>query len=268
MVLQLAAQATTTLRLTQLVLDHDFRHPAVLAKELATLDVVSGGRVEVGFGAGWMQQEYVQAGLRFDPPSVRIARLEEYVTVLQGLFADGPFDFAGEYYAVSGLDGSPKPVQRPRPPIMIGGGGPKLLEVAARRADIVHITPGTVGGAARGPRLGADAFAEKIDWVRDHAGDRFGAIELAVQLMEVNLTDDRAGALDAFRARAAAQGSAAAELGDDEILASPVVLIGPLDEVAEKLLETRERLGITYYISAVGANPKGLAPVIERVTGA
>jgi probable F420-dependent oxidoreductase len=266
MVLQLAAQATRTLRLGQLVLDHDFRHPAMVAKELATLDVVSGGRVEIGVGAGWMRDEYDQAGIAFDPPSVRIARLEEYVTVLQGLFADGPFSFSGEHYTVSALDGSPKPVQRPRPPIMIGGGGPKLLAVAGRRADIVHVTPGTVGGPGSGPRFGAEAFAEKIDWVRDSAGSRFPNIELAVQLMDVNITDDRGAALDAFRARLGAS-AGAADVTDDEILASPVVLIGALDDVCAKLVETRATLGVTYYISAVGGNPKALAPVIERVTG-
>jgi probable F420-dependent oxidoreductase len=240
----------------------------VVAKELATLDVISGGRVEIGVGAGWMRDEYDQAGIRFDPPSVRIARLEEYVTVLQGLFADGPFSFSGEYYTVEGLDGSPKPVQRPHPPIMIGGGGPKLLAVAARRADIVHITPGTVGGSGSGPRFGDQPFAERIDWVREHAGARFADIELAAQFTEVNVTDDRAAALDAIRARLAPQGPGADAPTDAELLSSPTVLVGSLDAVCDKLLETRERLGITYYMSPVGANPKVLVPIIERLAGA
>jgi alkanesulfonate monooxygenase SsuD/methylene tetrahydromethanopterin reductase-like flavin-dependent oxidoreductase (luciferase family) len=125
------ADATTTLRVTQTVLAQDFRQPAVLAKELATLDVLSEGRLQVGLGAGWLRQEYEDAGVRFDPAPVRIARLEETAIILKGLFADGPFSFSGEHYTVTELDGLPVPVQRPRPPIMIGGGARKVLSVAA-----------------------------------------------------------------------------------------------------------------------------------------
>jgi probable F420-dependent oxidoreductase len=148
--LQAVADATTTLRVTRLVLAADFRHPAVLAKELATVDVLSGGRLEVGIGAGWKQEEFEQAGIRFDKASVRIERLEEHAIVLKGLFGDGPFSFSGKYFTVTEVKGSPHPAQRPRPPIMIGGGGPKVLSVAARQADIVQVMPSAPQGLPAG----------------------------------------------------------------------------------------------------------------------
>src|SRR3954468_17215 len=143
---QAVADATTRLRITQTVLAQDFRQPAVLAKELATLDVLSEGRLQIGLGAGWLRQEYEDASIRFDPAPVRIARLEETAIILKGLFGDGPFSFSGEHHSVSALDGLPKPVQRPGPPIMIGGGGRKVLGVAARQADIVQLMPSNPGG--------------------------------------------------------------------------------------------------------------------------
>ena len=143
---QAVADATTTLRVTQTVLAQDFREPAVLAKELATLDVLSEGRLQVGLGAGWLQQEYDDASIRFESASVRIARLEETAIILKGLFAGEPFSFEGEHYTVTSLQGRPVPVQQPRPPIMIGGGGKKVLSVAARQADIVQLMPSNRGG--------------------------------------------------------------------------------------------------------------------------
>src|SRR5262245_43488334 len=142
---QAVADATTTLRITQTVLAQDFREPAVLAKELATLDVLSEGRLQVGLGAGWLRQEYEDASITFEPAPVRIERLEETAIILKGLFGDAPFSFDGEHYTISGMKGSPTPVQRPRPPIMIGGGGRKLLSVAARQADIVQLMPSNRG---------------------------------------------------------------------------------------------------------------------------
>ena len=132
--------------MTQTVLAQDFREPAVLAKELATLDVLSEGRLQVGLGAGWLQQEYEDASMRFDTASVRIARLEETAIILKGLFGDEPFSFSGEHYTINSLQGRPTPFQRPRPPIMIGGGGKKVLSVAARHADIVQLMPSNRGG--------------------------------------------------------------------------------------------------------------------------
>src|SRR3954449_11217863 len=188
---QAVADATTTLRVTQTVLAQDFREPVVLAKELATLDVLSEGRLQVGLGAGWLRQEYEDASMRFDPASVRIARLEETAIILKGLFEEKPFSFTGEHYTINEIQGTPTPVQRPRPPIMIGGGGRKVLSVAARQADIVQLMPSNRGG---GPGLdpsqfSADAIEEKVGWIHDAAGSRIDEIELSAQLLECVVTD-------------------------------------------------------------------------------
>ena len=121
--LSAAAAVTTTLRIGALVFDNDYKHPAVLAKELATQDVLSGGRVEIGLGAGWMETDYRSIGMAYDRPGVRIDRFEEGIAVIKGAMADGPFSFAGRHYTITDYDGRPKPVQRPHPPLLIGGGG-------------------------------------------------------------------------------------------------------------------------------------------------
>jgi probable F420-dependent oxidoreductase len=274
--LQAAADVTTTLRITQFVLNQDLRHPAVLAKELATLDVLSGGRLEVGIGAGWMRSEYEQAGLPFDTAPVRIARLEEVAAILKGLFGDGPFHFDGEHFRISGLDGLPKPVQRPRPPITIGGSGRKILSAAGRHADIVQIG---VLVARRGamvvePRqLSAAAYQEKVGWVRDAAGSRFAEIELSALLVNVTITDDAEAGFDAFvreytdMIRRYGGNLDKTVLSRDELMMSPVVAIGTLNEVCEKLSETRARYGISYFLAPVGAAPELMAPVVERLAG-
>jgi probable F420-dependent oxidoreductase len=201
--LQALADATEKVRLSQIVLAQDFRHPAVLAKELATLDVLSGGRLEVGLGAGWMRSEFEQAGIRFDKASVRIERLEEAVIVLKGLFADEALTFTGHHFTITALDGTPKPIQRPGPPIMIGGGGPRVLAAAARRADIIQVLPSTIrGDMALDPALcTARAYREKVEFIRDAAGARFDDIELGALLLKVTITDDPDKALDDFMAR-------------------------------------------------------------------
>ncbi len=271
--LEAAAEATSTLRMTQFVLDQDFRHPAVLAKELATLDVLSGGRLEVGIGAGWLRAEYDQAGIRYDPAPVRIERLEEVVIILKGLFGDEPFTFAGRHHAISGLDGTPKPLQQPHPPIMIGGGGAKLLAVAGRQADIVQVMP-RIAGEGRPTdltELTARAYEAKVELVREAAGDRFDGIELGVQLSHVAITDDRDEALEAFLARVAPGGLRSAGrpgISVEDVVSSPVVAVGTLEEVCDKLLEDRDVFGFTYFAAPVGARLDLLAPVIERLGGA
>lgn len=266
--LQAVADATATLRLTQVVLAQGFRHPAVLAKELATLDVLSGGRVEVGIGAGWMRAEFDQAGLAFDRPSVRIEQLEEAVTVLRGLFGAGPFTFSGRHYRVKALEGTPKPVQRPAPPIMIGGGGPKLLAAAARHADIVQVLPGPVGrsGPPDPASYTAAAYREKTEWIRQAAGDRFEGIELATLLLNVTITDDPDAAVDRLIDQlGGGSGPHAARPTRDELLASPVVAVGSLEQVCDKLLATRETFGFTYFAAPVGVPMEYLAPVVDRL---
>jgi probable F420-dependent oxidoreductase len=266
---QAVADATTTVRVGQVVMASDFRHPAVLAKELATLDVLSGGRVEIGIGAGWMREEFEAAGIPFDAASVRIERLEEAVTVLKGLFADGPCTFAGKHFTVTALDGLPKPVQRPRPPIMIGGGGRKVLGVAARQADIIQVLPGVIRGvAALDPgQFSPHAYHEKIEWIREAAGARFDDLELGTLLMHVAITDDVERAQDDFLAQFPADTVRDAATRA-ELVASPVVAIGSIDAVCDRILATRDELGLSYFAPPLGGDPEAFAPLVERLTGA
>ena len=268
---QAVADATTTLRVTQTVLAQDFREPAVLAKELATLDVLSEGRLQVGLGAGWLRQEYEDASIRFEPASVRIERLEETAIILKGLFGDDPFSFDGEHYTVRDLRGIPTPVQRPRPPIMIGGGGPKVLAVAARQADIVQLMPSNRGGVTGldPSQFSAPAIEEKVGWIHDAAGSRLADIELSAQLLECVVTDRPDEHLADFADRIAAvterMGGARVDLGSDDLRNSPIVAVGSLDEVCERLVDTRDRYGISYFAAPIDAKPEALAPIIEAL---
>lgn len=256
-----AAAATTSLRVGALTYANDYRHPVVLAKEAATLDVLSGGRLELGVGAGWMTTDYEQAGIALDRPGVRIARLAEALTVLRALFADGPVDVDGDHYTVRGLEGTPKPVQRPHPPILIGGGGRRILELAAREADIVGINFNLHGGridASVGPDGTAEHTAEKIGWVRAAAGDRFDALELQVRIHLAVVTDDRQALAE--------QLAPAFGLTPEAALASPHSLAGTVDQIVDDLVEQRDRFGISY-IGISADSIDAMAPVVARLAG-
>lgn len=271
---QAVADATSTLRITQTVLAQDFRNPAVLAKELATLDVLSEGRLQIGLGAGWLRQEYDDADLTYASAPERIARLEETVTILKGLFGEEPFTFEGAHYRINAMRGTPTPVQRPHPPIMIGGGGPKLLAAAARHADIVQLMPSNRNGHSTLDRtqFSAEAIEEKVGWIREAAGPRFGDIELSAQLLAGVVTDRPEEYLSDFAERIASvterMGGARVDLGGDELMASPIVAVGSLDDVCRRLIETRDRYGISYFVAPVDAPPEPLGPVIEALAGA
>jgi probable F420-dependent oxidoreductase len=257
-----AADATTTLRVGSLVFDNDFRHPVMLAKEAATLDVLSAGRLELGVGAGWMKPEYEQAGIPFEPASVRITRMEEAIRIVKGLFADGPVTFTGQHYTISGLEGFPKPVQRPHPPLHIGGGGKLLLSVAAREADIIGFLP-----MARSDGQGqdimdgtAEALEQKITWVREAAGARFADLELGILVAQVLTTEDREQMAQLI-ASTLARG---VKVSTDVILQAPYLLLGTVDQICEDLLARRERYGISY-ISVFEQSLETLAPVVARL---
>ena len=256
-----AALATSTLRVGTLVLCNDYRHPVVLAKELATLDRISDGRLEIGIGAGWMTTDYEQAGLPKDRPGVRIARLAEAVSVMDGCFGDGPFDFAGEYYTIRGLDAGPQPVQRPRPPLLMAGGGPKMLTLAAQRADIVAVNVNLRSGVMDegvAANATAEVTDEKVALVRDVAGSRFGDIELSVGVFVANVIDDR----QAFAAALAP----AFGITTEQALASPHALFGTVDECITTLEERRQRWGISYVTIPAEAAVE-FAPVVEHLAG-
>ncbi len=259
--LMAAADATERLRVGALVWANDFKHPVVLAKELATVDVLSGGRLEIGLGAGWMVTDYEQAGLPLDRAGVRIDRFAEALAVLRGAFGDGPFDFAGRHYTIRGYDGHPKPVQRPAPPLLIGGGGRRVLSLAGREADIIGINPtltSGVLGAEAVQTMSAEAVAEKVGWARTAASERAHAIEWNIRTFFVQVTDERA--------RAAAEVGALTGFTPEQVLASPFALIGTPAQIADDLRARRETLGFSYIIVGID-DVEPMAPVVAELTG-
>ena len=259
--LMAAADATTTLRIGSLVFDNDYRHPVVLAKEAATIDVLSDGRLDLGLGAGWLASDYERAGLPYDSPGTRIERMGEGLQIIKGLLAGGKYSFAGKHYRVSEMEGYPLPVQKPHPPILIGGGGRRMLQLAAREADIVNVNFDLrEGRASRGvARTGlAEATDEKLIWIKDASGDRFEQIELSIYIYMATITDDRDSV-----AAAMAPGMG---LEPDAVLETPHFLIGTVDEVAEQLQRRRARYGSSYVI-VPGDAAESFAPVVERLAG-
>jgi probable F420-dependent oxidoreductase len=261
------AMATDWLRLCPLVFNNDLRHPAVLAQELATLDVLSEGRLVVGIGAGWNEREYRAIDLPFDPPAVRISRMLEAVAILRGLFAEGPTTFAGRFYTITGLDGQPKPLQRPHPPFLIGGTRERVLRIAAREADIVGMDLRQDRDSLR------DALParmdERVGWIRDEAGDRFEDLELSVLrvLGPIAVTSEPLKAA----AEAARQLEARTGLSIDprDVLESPYSLIGSVPDLVAKLRAGRERWGINSILVGWLDEPelRDFAPVVEQLAG-
>ena len=255
-----AAQATTSLRVGGLVLDNDYKHPVVLAKELATLDVLSGGRLEVGLGAGWMKTDYDQSGIAYDTPGVRIDRFEEGITILKGLFGGGAFSFEGEHYTITELDGQPKPVQTP-PPLLIGAGGPRMLKIAAREADIVGVNPSLRSGRidrSTSADVTAEAYDRKLATLREAAGERFDDLELQCLMFFVNPTDDALG----FATTMAPM----FDLAPEAVLDVPVALIGSTEQMVETLQARRERWGLSYFVGQADTLD-ALAPVVAALAG-
>ena len=261
-----AAVATSRLRLLTLLLSNDARHPVVLHKAAATLDVISAGRLEIGLGAGWLADDYTASGMPFDPPATRIDRLAESVAVLDGLFGADPFSFSGTHYAIDNLDGLPKPVQRPRPPILLGGGGPRMLGLAARAADIVGIHCRLAAGiptAEAVADLSAERVAEKVQWVQTAARDAGRApddLELQFSMYLVHVGDRPLP--EPVRGSTFAPFLAA----DPTLLAtSPAVLVGSVEACVDVLRERRERYGFSYI--NLGSDIDSVAPIVARLAG-
>jgi probable F420-dependent oxidoreductase len=259
------AAATSTLRVSAFVLNNDLRHPAVLAQDLASIDVLSGGRLDVAIGAGWNKAEYDAIGTRFDATPVRQARLAESITVLKGLFSGDPFDFAGEHYTITDYAARPVPVQRPHPPFFIGGGGRRTLSLAGREANIVGLAPRILRETkVDAASLTFAAAREKIGWVREAAGDRFGSLEFNIypSTWPPTVTDDLRGearrVIDQLRSRTGV------ELTEQDVIDSPHLFIGSVERLVEKFLQLREELGIT---SILLGDIGELAPVLERLSG-
>lgn len=257
-----AADATTRLRIGTNVLNNDLRHPVLLAREAATIDVLTDGRLELGLGAGYMRIEYDQAGLRFDRGGIRVERLAESVSIIKGLLGGGEVNFAGQHYRVTGHTIYPLPVQRPHPPIIIGGNGLRLLTLAAKAADTVNLTGitftrgGTTLDMSGWTLAGVD---ERVGVLREAAGQRFGRLELSAQLQRVIVTDRRREAAEELQKRWT-------QLSVEEILEAPYVLIGTVDEMVEALQARRDRWGISYFVT-FEPYLDTLAPVVARLAG-
>ncbi|MGA0117568.1 MAG: TIGR03621 family F420-dependent LLM class oxidoreductase [Ilumatobacteraceae bacterium] len=261
--LMAAASATTTLRVGALVFDNDYKHPVVMAKELATMDVLSNGRTEIGLGAGWMISDYEEAGIQYDSPKVRIDRFIEGLAIIKGVMKDGPFSFSGDHYTITNYEGHPKPVQRPVPPILIGGGGKRVLSFAAREADIIGIN-GTLTAGVVGPEalstMTAESVDEKVNIVADVAkkAGRLNDIEMNIRTFFVKVTDDRNKTVDGI--------SQMFGVSREMIDSSPFALIGSVESCIEQLLERREKWGFSYTI--VGAeNIDECAPIVAALSG-
>jgi probable F420-dependent oxidoreductase len=261
------AAVSERLRVGTFVLNACLRHPAVLAQDLATLDVLSGGRLEIGLGAGWNKPEHDAIGIPFEPTGVRIKRLTEAITILKGCFAEGSFSFSGQHYTITGHDGTPKPAQRPHPPVFVGGGGKRLLTLAAREAQIIGLAPRLVQGDR--PRvdarsLTAAATEEKIGWIREAAGDRFGELELNAYPSGGPTVITRDPRAEARRRADSIAEQTGVELTVEEILDSPHVFIGSLKDLARKVADLRERFGISSFLID---DLDALAPLVEELAG-
>lgn len=263
-----AADATTSLRVGSLVFGNDFRHPVILAKEAATLDVLTDGRFELGLGTGYWHRDYEESGITLQPPGTRVSRFEEAVHILKGLFAEAAFTYEGNYYTIHSLNGLPKPVQKPYPPLLLGGGSKRMLSIAAREANIVGINVRTTAeGGLDLSSVTPEATDRKIAWVQEAAGERFQDLELNI-LVFVIVTDQRR--------QAAEQTLREFEMSTDEasidgMLASPAFLFGTVEQIIEDLQSRRQRFGLSYI--AVGDYIQAdilerFAPVVARLAGA
>jgi probable F420-dependent oxidoreductase len=254
-----AADATPTLRIGSYVFANDFRHPAVLANDAATVDLLSGGRFEFGIGAGYLTDvDYTPTGIPFDPAGVRVSRLVESVQIIKGLWSDEPVTFAGTYYTVTGLTGYPKPHQRPHPPVLIAGGSKRVLSLAAREADIVGLLTPSQGGALDLTASSTASTTQQVAWVRQAAGDHFADLEFNTLVIGVEITDHRQRMAEDLARRIG--------LTSEQVLDSVHFLVGTVEQITEDIQMWRERFGISY-VAVVQEYMDALAPVVARLAG-
>jgi probable F420-dependent oxidoreductase len=257
----MAAAHTTTLRVGSLVFDNDYKHPAILAKEAATIDLLCDGRLELGVGAGWMRTDYDQLGLPYDPPAVRVDRFEEALHIVQQCFTGESFTYHGEHYRITDYASWPRPVQQPGPPLLIGGGGKRVLSIAAREADIVGINPNLRAGEI-GLEAAQDSLREqtnrKVQWIREAAGSRIDDIEIQMRFFITSVRPDRMKLAEAM--------APSFGVSPEEALESGAALVGTEDEITEQLHRRREEWGLSYIV--VGdENVDEFAPIVAKLAG-
>lgn len=253
------APVTTTLRLGTLVMDNDFRNPVVFARECAVLDVLSGGRFELGLGAGWLERDYTGTGIAMDRGRVRVARLAEAVALMKRLFAEEQVDFSGTYYRVAKAECRPTTIQHPHPPVLIAGGGPEILALAAREADIVAVVAAGITGSGKLAReaVTLETMRAQVDVVRRAAGSRFAEIELSM-FLDCNITDDRERTIAEMAEKASA---------DPALLRDSAYRgIGTIDQIRDHILRMRDAVGVTYFCLR-GPDVERLGPVVSALGG-
>lgn len=256
--LLMAAEATKQVRVGTYVIDNDFRHPALLVQEAATLDLLSGGRLELGIGAGYAEYDYAATGIPLDPPGVRVSRLAESVQIVKRLLARETVTFTGDYYTIHELTGRPQALQQPHPPIMIGGGSKRLLSLAAREADIVSLVPKAKVGSLDFNDSSHAATEQKIAWVRAAAGERMAALELNTLVFECAVTDQRQ--------RVAEEVAKKWGMPVEQVLNSVFFLIGTVEYMTEEVQMWRERFGISY-VTVFPQAMDACAPVVAKLAG-
>jgi probable F420-dependent oxidoreductase len=262
--LMAAADATTRLRIASHAFTSDLHNPVLLAQAATTLDLFSEGRLEFGLGAGWLPSDYETCGVPFDPPSVRIARLEEAVRVIKGLWDPEPEPFSGAYYHVIPPKPPLEPIQRPHPPLFMGGGGRRMLTLAAREADIVGLQDRAGTSAGTAP---AEATDEQVAWVREAAGLRSTALEIQAGMLAVRVTADRRRAAEDIAAWMASLPSPlTSNLTAAQVLASVRFLVGTVDEIVDDLEVRRDRFGMSY-VTVFGEDAEAFSPVVARLAG-
>ncbi|MEI8051088.1 MAG: TIGR03621 family F420-dependent LLM class oxidoreductase [Actinomycetes bacterium] len=256
-----AAEATTTLNVGTLVLDNDYRHPFVLAKEAATLDLLTEGRYEFGIGAGWMKTDYESSGIAYDSPGVRVDRLIEALEVFRQLFNDGRCTFDGTHYHITDAVQTPMPITPGGPPLVLGGGSKRVLTLAASVADIVSVVPSLKAGEIgleMAPQAAPARYDERAEWIRAAAAGRASAPEIQAWTMFAAVTDDEATLYEQF--------SALFGLPAEEIAESPVGLVGSVESIIDKLEARRERWGFSYIVLHE-AEIEAFAPVVAALSG-
>jgi probable F420-dependent oxidoreductase len=256
-----AVEATKSLKVGSLVFANDYRHPMVLAKEIATLDLLSEGRVEFGLGAGWLKRDYAASGIDYERPGVRIDRLAQSLSIMKELWSTGMSTSEGEHYTISGAQGLPRTHSRPHPPVIVGGGGRRILSLAAREADIVGINPSLPTGrlgAEVASSVTAEAYAQRIEWIEQAAGERMASIELQCLAIACHVVPNRDEVLAGF--------APVVGLTPEQLAQVPVALIGTVDQICETLIERRERYGFSYWV-VQEHQMDAFAPVLERLAG-
>ncbi len=259
-----AALATSTIRIGSMVLGNDFWNPVILARELLAIDYLSNGRLEFGIGSGWYIEDYKQSGIPMNSPGVRISRLEESLTILKSLLSGETVSYQGKYYTIQEHKPGAQPVQHPHPPITIGGGGKRVLSLAARQADIVGLNSRmTASGGIDLHTNTLEGTRQKVEWVREAAGERLSELEFSILAGNPVITTSPEQAAARIVEDNEYWGG---NLTVEQVLESPGYLVGDVEQIIEKLCQNRERFGFSYYVIFDGAL-ESFAPVVKRLAG-